>query len=103
MTSRRPERVTISVSPVVYSYHPSVAAYRQGNVPGGAGLLCVMGVVEKNGLQWMQAFAWLTAVDCYHWWDTAVISEVLYLVNKRLVCHGKLSLAGAQEEVRQNA
>lgn len=35
----------------------------------------MMSVVEKDGLRWVQVFAWVTAVDCRHWWDTAVMSE----------------------------
>ena len=47
---------------------------KQGNVPGGASILCMM-YSAKNGHRGVEVFAWLTAVDCRHWWDTAVISE----------------------------
>jgi len=48
-TARQPEIVTAFVSPAVYSYHLSVAAAKQGNAPGHAGVLDVVGGVEKMG------------------------------------------------------
>lgn len=72
-TARQPERVTTFVSPVVHACHPSeVAASKQGNVPGGAGVLCVM-----RGGKWVLVAAGFRVVHNGRLpsLDTTVMSE----------------------------